>query len=120
MCHLERVNPAADVLSEAFDKDPVVAYLISLPLEARLAYLPSYFVTMLTAAGLSDAIIAETGNWASCAVLVPPGKSVDNFWTVIPAGIFRVLWRIGMRGCRVGETFVARCAQCLARLLSLT
>jgi hypothetical protein len=40
---------------------------------------------------------------------------------LIPAGFFRILWRIGMRGCRVGEVLVARHAHlfCEASIVNL-
>ena len=79
--------------------------LCSMPTRsARLAYLPDYFQTLLKAAALNDAsfdAIGPDGKYEACAVLMPPGKRVDNTWTLIPAGFFGCLWRLGWSGCKV-------------------
>jgi GNAT superfamily N-acetyltransferase len=32
-------------------------------------------------------------------VFLPPGHRIDNPWTLLPAGIFQVLWKLGIAGC---------------------
>ena len=50
------------------------------------------------AAALNGATFDEAHEWASCGVLVPPGKRVDNLWTLLPAGFAGMAWRVGERG----------------------
>ena len=67
----------------------------------REAYLPAYFRTLLKAAALNDAAFDEVADWKCCSVMMPPGKRVDNTWTLIPAGFFPALWKLGVSGCQV-------------------
>jgi hypothetical protein len=91
-----------------FATDPVITYMLcSMRSQAaRLAYLPDYFTTLLKAAALNggsfDAIEdPHGGDYEACAVLIPPGKRVDNPWTLLPAGFVGCLWRLGWGGCKV-------------------
>lgn len=72
---------------------------------ARLAYLPTYFRTLLKAAALNDATFDEIDNWKCCSVIMPPGKRVDNTWTLLPAGFLGTLWNLGVSGCQVWFAF---------------
>jgi hypothetical protein len=72
---------------------------------ARLAYLPDYFTALLKAAALNgasfDAVADPSGDYETAAVLMPPGRRVDNTWTLLPAGFVGCLWKLGWGGCRV-------------------
>lgn len=97
----ERVPAAAELYEDAFRIDPVITYLLSSMVPAaRLAYLREYFSRLLTAAAMNKAIIHEAGEWGSCGVLMPPGCKVDNPLTMIPAGIFPMLWNIGLQSLK--------------------
>jgi len=95
----ERVAQAADLYQHAFRDDPVIAYVTGLDTQQRHAYLGEYFTRLTTAAALNAAIFEEADDWASASVFLPPGKRVDNPWTLIPAGFFQVLWKLGIAGC---------------------
>jgi GNAT superfamily N-acetyltransferase len=96
----ERVPATASLYASAFRSDPVITYLLStLSRPQRHAYLKEYFTRLATAAALNSAIFSEASDYASIAIVLPPGKSVDNPWTLIPAGLFSVLWRLGIKGC---------------------
>ena len=69
--------------------------------QARIAYLPQYFAVLLKAAGMNNAIFDDAADWKACGVLMPPGKRVDNPWTILPAGFLPMLWNIGVGGCKV-------------------
>ena len=100
----ERVGPAANILSKVFETDPVITYMLStLSIEKRLAYLPSYFNSLLTAAALNNAIFDEAENWSSCAVWMLPGYRVDNPWTLLSSGLLGLCWNIGITGCSVSQ-----------------
>ncbi|RDW85136.1 hypothetical protein BP6252_02726 [Coleophoma cylindrospora] len=75
----ESLPQAISLYSSAFKDDPVITYMLNnFTEEARLAYLPSYFRAILTAAALNKAIIADVADWQCCGFLMPPGEKVDN------------------------------------------
>lgn len=75
--------------------------LLGMSREERLAYLPIYWTTLVKSALLNDAIITEADGWKAASVIIPPGKCVDNVWTLIYAGFLCVLWRLGFSGFKV-------------------
>lgn len=96
----ERILPIADLYQDAFRDDPVISYLLcSLNRTQRHQYLHEYFTCLGTAAALNDATFSEADNWKSAMIVLPPGKYIDNPWTLIPAGLFQVLWKLGFAGC---------------------
>jgi ribosomal protein S18 acetylase RimI-like enzyme len=95
----ERVAQAADLYQNTFRDDPVIAYITGLDTQQRHAYLYEYFTRLNTAAALNSATFEEADDWASASVYLPPGKRIDNPWTLIPAGLFQVLWKLGITGC---------------------
>ncbi|KAK4541434.1 hypothetical protein LTR36_008035 [Oleoguttula mirabilis] len=96
----DRVPQAATLYASAFRTDPVITYMLSnLAPATRAAYLPTYFTSLLTAATLNAALFSHTRDYSSCLVLLPPNRRVDNPWTLLPAGILRMLWRLGLRAC---------------------
>jgi GNAT superfamily N-acetyltransferase len=96
----ERISATASLYATSFRSDPVITYLLStLPPPQRSVYLEEYFTRLATAAALNSAIFSEASDYSSISIVLPPGKSVDNPWTLIPAGLFSVLWRLGAKGC---------------------
>jgi hypothetical protein len=97
------VQNVSKLLGKVFEKDPVITYMLqSLSPEERLAYMPTYFNSLFTAAASNRATFLEANDWSSCVVLMPPGAKVDNPLTLIPSGLLGVFWMIGIAGCRVG------------------
>ena len=100
---LEWLSNAVNLLSKAFENDPVITYMLgSMRPEKRVAYLPKYFDALLTAAALNKATFEEVDDWSSCSVMMPPGHRVDNPLTMLPSGIIPLLWNVGIKGCSVG------------------
>lgn len=96
----ERLKQTAALYAEAFRDDPAIAYVLgNLSVSQRHAYLHEYFTRIGTAAALNDAVFEEAENFSSITIIMLPGKRVDNPWTLIPAGVFQVLWKIGFAGC---------------------
>jgi len=96
-----RVERTSLLYKDAFRDDPVIRYMLSnLSPAARHEYLYSYFVSLLSAAGMNGASFAEADDFGACLVLMHPGRRVDNVWTLIPAGFLGVLWKLGVGGCR--------------------
>lgn len=95
-----RIPATAALYSKAFRSDPAITYLLcTLPPPQREAYLEEYFTRLATAAALNNAVFEEAEDFSSCSIIMPPGCSVDNPWTLIPAGLFSVLWKLGVAGC---------------------
>jgi hypothetical protein len=100
--HLDFLVKIAGLNGRVFDTDPVVAYmLLDMSLEERLAYLPTYWSTLVRSALMNGAVITEADGWKAASVIIPPGKGIDNVWTLLYAGFLCVLWRIGISGLKV-------------------
>ena len=100
----EYYRPAAKLLSDVFMTDPVIRYMLAPAMpkqEEREAYMYEYFCVLLKAAYLNSAVFDEIGNWKACMVRIPPGKRVDNPWTLWSAGFFGSLWKVGLKGVKV-------------------
>ena len=67
----------------------------------RLAYHDQYMHILLKASALNDGAFQEANDWSCAAVWMPPGKRIDNPWTVFQAGLIGVLFKIGLKGCKV-------------------
>jgi len=76
--------------------------LLDMSQEERLTYLPTYWTTLVRSALMNDALITEADGWKAASVIIPPGKAIDNVWTLLYAGFLCVLWRIGLSGFKVG------------------
>ncbi|KAJ5170083.1 Acyl-CoA N-acyltransferase [Penicillium coprophilum] len=84
-----------------FDTDPVITYmLLGMSQQERLAYLPTYWTTLIKSALLNHAVITEADGWKAASVMLPPGRSIDNAWNLVWAGFLSVLWRIGLAGVK--------------------
>lgn len=100
--HPDFLVKVAGLNGRVFDTDPVVAYmLLDMSLEERLAYLPTYWSTLVQSALMNGAVITEADGWKAASVIIPPGKGIDNIWTLLYAGFLCVLWRIGISGLKV-------------------
>jgi len=96
----ERILQAADLYQATFRDDPVITYMLcGFNTQQRHDYLREYFTRLTTAAALNSATFEEASDWASASVILPPGKRIDNPWTLVPAGFFQVLWKLGFAGC---------------------
>jgi hypothetical protein len=75
--------------------------LCSLSDNARNEYMQQYFNTLIKAAALNDAVFQEANDWSCIAVWMPPGRRVDNPWTLYQAGFVSCLFNLGVGGCKV-------------------
>lgn len=75
--------------------------LLGMPREERLEYLPTYWSKLGRSALMNDAIITEADGWKAAAIVIPPGKSIENVWTLLYAGFLDVLWKVGFSGLKV-------------------
>ncbi|CZR67316.1 uncharacterized protein PAC_17215 [Phialocephala subalpina] len=96
----ELVQQASALYADSFRTDPVITYILhNIPEAKRLAYLPKYFDALITAAALNDASFTEIDEFKCCVTMMPPGKKVDNPFTMIQAGLLSMLWNIGWGPC---------------------
>ncbi|OBT85409.1 hypothetical protein VE02_04811, partial [Pseudogymnoascus sp. 03VT05] len=94
---VERVTPAVVVLAPAFAEDPILTYVLNtLDPVARRAYLPTYFTALLTQATLNGAYVLEHSDWESCLTVLPPGRKVENPFTLLQSGLVGVLRKVGL------------------------
>ena len=94
----------AGLNGRVFSDDPVITYmLLDMPEEERLAFLPRYWSILVKSALLNDAVITEADGWKAASVVIPPGKHVDNVWSLVYAGFMCVLWKMGLSGFKVCE-----------------
>ncbi|KAJ5084888.1 hypothetical protein NUU61_009467 [Penicillium alfredii] len=95
----ELLEAVANLNGRVFDNDPVITYMLfDMPREERLAYLPKYWATLIKSALLNDAVITEAEGCKAASVTIPPGRYIDNVWSLLSAGFLAVLWRIGYSG----------------------
>jgi hypothetical protein len=73
----------------------------SLTEEERRDYLPDFITALLRGGTLNKGVILEVSAWGCCAVMLPPGKKVDNPFTIIQAGFVGALLRLKPRGIKV-------------------
>ena len=87
---------------------PVIALCFSTSIElftAQFSLLPTsssawLTLTSLIAAMLNSAIFQEASDWSSVAVWMPPGKKVDNPFTMLQTGIVQALLKLGFSGIK--------------------
>ncbi|KAJ5676167.1 hypothetical protein N7462_009064 [Penicillium macrosclerotiorum] len=97
----EMLQPVAQLNGRVFDNDPVVAYmLLNMSRDERLAFLPTYWTTLVRSALLNDAMITEADGWKAASVVIPPGRYIDNVWTLLYSGFLCVLWKLGFLGLK--------------------
>ncbi|OQE13201.1 hypothetical protein PENFLA_c052G02783 [Penicillium flavigenum] len=95
------LRSVAALNGRVFDTDPVIAYmLLGMSQQERLAYLPTYWTTLVKSALLNHAVITEADGWKAASVLIPPGGYIENVWTLLCAGFLGVLWKIGLPGVK--------------------
>ncbi|ROW00642.1 hypothetical protein VSDG_03177 [Cytospora chrysosperma] len=95
----EYVDRANQVLTRSFLGDPVYTWLLhDFSLSEQETVLPKLLSAFLTQGALNGAIFIEVADFGCCGVLMPPGKSIENPWTLPSAGLLSTLWTIGLGG----------------------
>jgi hypothetical protein len=98
----DMLGSVAALNGRVFDTDPVIAYmLLGMSQQQKLAYLPTYWATLIKSALLNRAVITEADGWKSASVVIQPGGYIDNVWTLLWAGFLGVLWKMGLAGVKV-------------------
>ncbi|KAI1810137.1 hypothetical protein GGS20DRAFT_568822 [Poronia punctata] len=99
----ELIPQALPVLNSAFRTDAVFTWMMAgLPTEKQRIDTLAYFLqTIVKASLMNDGVFYyDAENWGSCAVLMPPGKKMDNPMTAVQAGLLGLLRRLGTKGVK--------------------
>jgi hypothetical protein len=83
-------------LTPAFIGDPVFTWLLhTTDSKKHGAVLPKLFRGFFTQCALNGSIFLEVDDYGCCGVLMPPGATVQNPWTMLQAGLIPALWNPG-------------------------
>jgi len=99
----KNVRRVADILAEAFEKDPVLNAFVEpiKNLEVRKKFRDTrWFHALATAASMNGGEFYEVEDWKGVAIWMPPGSDVANPWTLLPAGIIGVAWTLRYAGLK--------------------
>ncbi|KAF4555211.1 Hypothetical protein D9617_3g022830 [Elsinoe fawcettii] len=97
----ERMHSAAALYAKVFRDDPVLNYMMcDLTAEQHRNYFYTYFTCLMKASALNGGLFQETGDWKSASIIIPPGRRVDNPWTLISAGMLGMLYQLGFGGLK--------------------
>lgn len=84
------------VLTSVFLGDPVYTWLLhTTDPENHVSALPKLLRALFTQCALNGSIFIEVDDYGCCSVLVPPGSTVENPWTMLQAGLIPALWNPG-------------------------
>lgn len=95
---------AASCLAEAFEVDDVARYFIDT--DDMIAYSKEYkyklhcdILRYITAAHCYKGIVTTIGpNYDAVALWMPPGKNMDDLWTILRSGMWRLWYKLSREG----------------------
>lgn len=95
---------AAQSLAQAFAEDEVARYFLDTPDMA--AYSAEYkwnlhvdILRYITAAHCYKGIVTTVGpDYGGVALWMPPGKNMDDWWTILRSGMWRLLYKLSAEG----------------------
>ncbi|RMZ88489.1 hypothetical protein DV736_g4289, partial [Chaetothyriales sp. CBS 134916] len=95
---------AAACLAEAFGDDHVVRYAIDTPDQMDMSEEERFkmhreSLEYVTYAHFLNGLVLTTGEDFDCVALwLPPGKNIDDWWTILRSGMWRLNWRLTQEG----------------------
>ena len=95
---------AAACLAEAFREDKVVRYSIDTPDRMHLSEDERYqmhrqSIEYVTYAHCLNGLVLTIGEDYDCVALwLPPGKNIDDWWTILRSGMWRLNWSLSQEG----------------------
>ncbi|RMZ85555.1 hypothetical protein DV737_g579, partial [Chaetothyriales sp. CBS 132003] len=95
---------AAACLAEAFSEDHVVRYPIDTPdrmdmSEEERFKMHSESMEYVTYAHCLNGLVLTIGEDFECVALwLPPGKNIDDWWTILRSGMWRLKWKLTQEG----------------------
>ncbi|KAI1773139.1 hypothetical protein F4818DRAFT_118939 [Hypoxylon cercidicola] len=92
----EYIDRSVQLLTSAFDKDPIFRWLLhNLPPSEYQSVLSKIFRAFLTQGSLNNGVFFEVGDFGCCSLLMPPGGRMENSSTMLRAGLIPYLFTIG-------------------------
>ncbi|KAF2747798.1 hypothetical protein M011DRAFT_476967 [Sporormia fimetaria CBS 119925] len=96
---------AAACLAEAFAEDEVARYFIDVPdlehwSDQEKWDLHVDILEYTTYAHILKGLVTTVGNFESVALWMPPGQNMDDLWTMIRSGMWRLNYRLSKEGKR--------------------
>jgi len=101
---ISEYEQAAQCLAEAFAVDEVARYFIDTPDMATYSEEYKYklhcdILRYLTAAHCYKGIVTTIGpNYDAVALWMPPGKNMDDLWTIFRSGMWRLWYKLSSEG----------------------
>ena len=95
---------AAACLAEAFRDDKIVRYAIDTPDRTHLTEDERYqmhkqSMEYVTYAHCLNGLVLTIGDDYDCVALwLPPGKNIDDWWTILRSGLWRLNWSLSQEG----------------------
>ena len=95
---------AAACLASAFREDKVVRYAIDTPDRAHLTederfQMHTQSMEYVTYAHCLNGLVLTIGEDYDCVALwLPPGKNIDDWWTILRSGMWRLNWSLSQEG----------------------
>ena len=100
----EDYRQAAACLAEAFAKDHIVRYPIDTPDRAHWTNAQKWDLHVsaleyVTYAHILNGLVTTVGpNYDCVALWMPPGKNIDDFWTILRSGLWRMKYKFSTQG----------------------
>ncbi|KAF2736178.1 hypothetical protein EJ04DRAFT_490466 [Polyplosphaeria fusca] len=96
---------AALCLAEAFAEDDVARYFIDVPdrehwSEEDKWNLHLEILEYVTYAHILKGLVTTVGEFGAVALWMPPGQNMDDFWTILRSGMWRLNYRLSAEGKR--------------------
>lgn len=85
---IDRLDKTVDLIVPMFEDDPIYTFfLCSKPEVTRKRDLHLLLYPMMKSCALNDSHLIEAGDWAACAILLPPGRKADGIMTLLRVAI---------------------------------
>ncbi|CAI6342137.1 unnamed protein product [Periconia digitata] len=96
---------AAACLAEAFAEDDVARYFIDVPDRAQWTDRQKWdlhveILEYVTYAHIMKGLVTTIGDFDAVALWMPPGQNMDDYWTMLRSGMWRLNYRLSGEGKR--------------------
>lgn len=89
-------------MTHSFLGDPPFRWLLHhIPPSEHETVLAKLMTALVNQGALNGASFVEVSDFGCCGFVLPPGKNMENPWTLPAAGLFSTLWTIGLGGFKV-------------------
>lgn len=101
---IDEYLPASDALAKAFEADAVARYFVDAPdmkgtSEEAKYRLHTDIIRYIVAAHCYKGIVTTIGpDYDAVALWMPPGKNMDDWWTILRSGMWRLFYKLSREG----------------------